>query len=159
MNKQAYINGFVKRANEYGYTTEQAEVLLKEAAASWRTGNAGIRKKLYELLNPSELEMLVGKNLTHPHGVDAGRLAVVAKKLNSPDVSQAARIKDVLKQKLKDHAAGTETEHMRSYMNKELSSPNFLEQITGTSRKVFSPVDIKQKILEAGGLYNKPNLP
>ena len=31
MNKQAYINGFVKRANEYGYTAEQALELLKQA--------------------------------------------------------------------------------------------------------------------------------
>ena len=31
MNNQAYINGFVKRANEYGYTNEQAIAFLKQA--------------------------------------------------------------------------------------------------------------------------------
>ncbi len=81
MNTQrAYINGFVKRANEYGYTSEQAITLLKQATVADNTHHTlNINSK--PVVQPMAPKPVVKKDPMQPNP-----LAAYGPKINIPPV-------------------------------------------------------------------------
>jgi hypothetical protein len=156
--EQAYINGFVKRAAEYGYNEDEAAALYKEAGASWRTAGSSVRKKLYEKLNPAQFKKLT--NITHPYGVEAGRRELLGKALRNPDNSQASRVREGLKELLNARQKGMVVDIRPNSLDVDPKPYSLIEKLIGANKHVeLTPRMLKEKMLEAGGLYNKPRLP
>ena len=174
--EEAYIEGFVKRAAEYGYNQEEALYLFKEAGSSWRTMGANIRKKLYSVLKPKE-QALLNLKQTHPYGADAGRIRTVAESLRRPGNEQVDRVRSALKSQLKAHQSGQEVYTRPDFMENSLQPRGLLDKLKSMLavggkairgqehtmedmgfKKLLSS-DIKKKMKEVGSLYSKPNLP
>lgn len=156
--QQAYVNGFVKKAAEYGYSEEEATALYKEAGASWRTTASNVRKNLYKKLNPSQIEKLT--NITHPYGVEAGRRELLGKALRNPDNSQKSRVRKALKDLLDARQKEMVVDIRPNALDADPKPYSLVEKLIGANKRVeLTPAMLKEKMLEAGGLYNKPQLP
>jgi len=63
--EQAYINGFVKRANEYGFSYSEAIVMLKQATAADAPVPAKIHSKPINIPSPAPVRQfgMTGKQI------------------------------------------------------------------------------------------------